>query len=175
MSNVFWILFALIVGLPTLELWLLLKVGSLMGFFPAIALILITGALGAEIVRRQGIEALRRIRLASRQGRGMSLQLAEGALLLLAGLCLIMPGLFTDCVGMLLLVPSLRRVLAGRILSHVTFFGGGRRGGEEDFQETTEEDGRWRETDGPSASEMVIDVEPIKASSRPVDGEADGR
>ncbi len=165
MPNLFLILFALFVTVPTLELWLLIRLSAAMGFFHAVALILLTGAVGAAIVRRQGITAWRRVQEAMRQGKGVSASVADGILIFMAGLFLLMPGLLTDIVGFLLLIPFFRRGIAAVVFHRFGVQAEWRDGRMED-------DGATRENvEDVSASEMVIDVKPTSGHSSSLDDE----
>jgi UPF0716 protein FxsA len=104
------------VGAPLLELYLLIEVGSVIGAIPTIALSLFTAVLGGYLVRMQGFGVLFRIQ-SQIAGRELpAVELLEGALLLLVGLALLLPGFITDAVGFLLLIPALRRWLIVRWL-----------------------------------------------------------
>lgn len=111
------LLFLLIfVGAPLVELYLLIEVGSQIGALPTIALSLFTAALGGWLVRMQGFAVLFRAQSQLGQREVPAFELLEGALLLLVGLALLLPGFITDAVGFLLLVPPLRRALLARWL-----------------------------------------------------------
>lgn len=99
------------VGAPLVELYLLIEVGSAIGAVPTIALSLFTAALGGLLVRMQGFTVLFRAQSALGHRELPALELLEGALLLLVGLALLLPGFITDAVGFLLLIPPLRRWL----------------------------------------------------------------
>ncbi len=112
----FFIFLLLILGLPTLELYLLIQVGSGIGALPTVGLVLFTAGLGAWLVRHQGLSTLMRVQAAIQRGEVPALDMLQGALLLLAGLLLLIPGFLTDAVGFLLLVPPLRLWLVARYL-----------------------------------------------------------
>lgn len=112
-------LLILFVALPILELWLLIKIGGMIGFFPTVALILLTAAVGSQLVRRQGLTVLSRIREAQGRGEMPALPMLDGAALLLAGFMLLTPGFVSDALGFILLVPGLRQKIARRLLSRV--------------------------------------------------------
>lgn len=107
-------LFLIFLGLPLIELYLLIKVGALIGPLATIGLSILTAALGAWLVREQGFGVLMRVREAMDRGEVPALALMDGALLLLAGVMLLLPGFLTDTLGFLLLVPPLRRLLIAR-------------------------------------------------------------
>jgi UPF0716 protein FxsA len=97
------------VAIPLLELIVLLRVGGMIGVGRTIALVLITGLVGAELVRRQGAQVLRLIQRDLAEGRLPAPHLIDGAMILAAGLLLITPGLLTDVAGILLLTPLVRQ------------------------------------------------------------------
>ena len=108
--NALFILILVILGLPTLELYLLIEIGSEIGALPAIFLVLFTAVVGGILVQRQGVSTLMRVRQSTDRGELPALELLEGAVLLAGGLLLLIPGFFTDALGFLLLVPPLRRL-----------------------------------------------------------------
>jgi UPF0716 protein FxsA len=111
----------LFVGIPLLELYLLIQVGSEIGALPTIGLTILTALIGGLLVRMQGFAVLLRVREAMARDQVPALEMLEGALLLVAGLMLLLPGFFTDAVGFSLLIPPLRRWLVLRyvhILPH---------------------------------------------------------
>lgn len=108
-------LIALFIGLPIVELALLLKVHDIMGLGPTILLVLFTGIVGAALVRRQGIAILFKIQHEMAAGNLPAPQMIDGIMVLLAGALLITPGLITDTVGFALLVPRIRELIRGRL------------------------------------------------------------
>jgi UPF0716 protein FxsA len=104
-------LLLLFIIVPLLELVLLVKLGSVIGVGPTILIVISTGALGAWLARRQGLGVLNRISDDFSAGRLPADALIEGLLILIAGALLLTPGLITDTVGFLLLVPRVRGVL----------------------------------------------------------------
>ena len=106
----------LFVVVPLVELALLIQVGRWMGLLPTVALVVVTGILGAALARLQGLATLMRFRRAMDEGRLPHRELMEGVFILVAGAVLLTPGLLTDAAGFLLLVPPVRRALAARVL-----------------------------------------------------------
>jgi len=104
------LLFLLFVGVPAIELWLLIEIGSIIGGATTILLIIVTGVAGASLARAQGLAVLARIRAETEAGRLPDRSVAEAGLILAAGLLLITPGVITDAVGLLCLVPITRRL-----------------------------------------------------------------
>jgi UPF0716 protein FxsA len=106
----------LLVGVPLLELYLLIQVGSEIGALPTIALSVLTAILGTWLVRMQGFAVLLRVRVMLERGETPALEVLDGAVLLIAGLMLLLPGFLTDALGFLLLIPPLRRLLIRRFV-----------------------------------------------------------
>jgi UPF0716 protein FxsA len=105
-------LLLLFIGVPLIELSLLLTVGRRIGVVPTLLVILVTGALGAFHARRQGFVVLARFQEALAQGRLPHRELVEGLLVLVAAAFLLTPGFLTDAAGFALLVPALRARVA---------------------------------------------------------------
>lgn len=101
-------LVALFIGLPVLELAVLLKLHGMVGLIPTIALVLLTGVAGALLVRRQGLSILFSIQREMAMGNLPTPQLLDGVMVLVAGAFLLTPGLITDTAGFLLLIPFVR-------------------------------------------------------------------
>ncbi|MBK1718071.1 exlusion protein FxsA [Thiocystis violacea] len=106
----------LLIGLPLIEIYFLIEVGSAIGAFPTIVLTILTAIIGTWLVRRQGFSVLMRVRRMIDEGEVPALEVMDGALLLVAGLFLLLPGFLTDSVGFLLLIPPLRRWLVRRYI-----------------------------------------------------------
>lgn len=104
-------LFFLLLFYPLLELWLLIKVGSLIGALPVLALIALSGLGGLAIMRRAGWFAMWRARTSGAPVAALT----DGFLVAGAGLLLFLPGLLGDLLGVLLLIPATRRRLARRL------------------------------------------------------------
>jgi len=106
----------LFIGVPLIELYLLIQVGSEIGALPTIGLSILTAILGAYLVRLQGFSVLRRVHDLMDRDQVPALEVLDGALLLMAGLMLLLPGFLTDALGFLLLIPPLRRRLIRRFV-----------------------------------------------------------
>lgn len=104
-------LFLLFSVVPVIELYLLIRVGRLIGALPTVALLLVISMAGAWLVRAQGFAILRRIRDELAAGRLPAAQLLDGALVLAGGILLLTPGFFTDFVGLFFLIPFTRAAI----------------------------------------------------------------
>jgi UPF0716 protein FxsA len=104
------------VGAPLLELYVLIEVGSQIGASWTILLSILTAALGGWLVRTQGFSVAFRAQQQMQQGSAPTLELMEGATLLVVGFALLLPGFITDVIGFLLLITPIRRQVIIRIL-----------------------------------------------------------
>jgi len=113
------LLLPLLLLLPIVEMYLLIRLGGYLGAWPTIAMVVLGAVSGIALLRRQGPAALNRVISRMQTGEVPALELAEGALLAAAGLMLLMPGFLTDILALLLLVPVCRagaaRWLIGRL------------------------------------------------------------
>lgn len=100
---------------PAIELGLLIQVDALIGFWPTVGLIVATGIAGSYLARREGISAWRRLTNRLRSGDLPGTELVDGVIILVAGALLVTPGVLTDILGFLGLIP-LTRALFRRIL-----------------------------------------------------------
>lgn len=109
-------LFLLFTVVPFVELALLIYLGAeVLGFLPTLALVVITGVVGAALARWQGMKALTRIHRRIGRGQVPAEELFDGVLILIAGLLLITPGVLTDITGLVLLFPPARYLLKRRL------------------------------------------------------------
>jgi UPF0716 protein FxsA len=107
----------IVIGLPVVEIWLMIEIGDEIGALPTVALILATAALGALLFRIQGVATLERVKAHLERDEMPVGELLSGLGLLIAGFLLLIPGFLTDALGLLLFVPSLRRLLIGATLA----------------------------------------------------------
>jgi UPF0716 protein FxsA len=101
--------FLLVIFLSSAELLLLLKFSLVFGFFATFLLCALTGIAGGALVRHQGLRTLTEIQRSLQRGKVPAEEIVSGFMLLLIGAFLIMPGFITDTLGLLLLIPPLRR------------------------------------------------------------------
>jgi len=99
--------------MPLLELWLLLQLGGCYGWRVTLLVVVLTGFTGAWLARMQGLQTLLAIRRDMAEGRMPAPRLMDGVMILIAGVLLITPGLITDAVGFLLLIPPVRGAVRG--------------------------------------------------------------
>jgi len=110
--NILFFFLILIIGLPVLEIYFLIEVGSIIGALPTIAMTLFTAIAGIYLIRIQGLYTVQKMQASMQQGQVPAIELIEGVMLFIAALMLLIPGFFTDTVGFILLIPPLRTMLA---------------------------------------------------------------
>jgi len=93
---------------PLAELYILIKIGTYIGGFNTILLVLMTTVLGALLARLQGLRTLRQIQLSLSQGQIPAEELIDGVLILFGGILLVIPGVLTDLFALVLLLPFTR-------------------------------------------------------------------
>lgn len=107
----FRLLLLLFIIVPALELWGLITVGRWIGGWETVALVILTGALGAWLARQQGLQTLRLIQLQLSRGELPGDALLDGLLIIVGGVLLMTPGFFTDLFGLVFLVPYSRMIV----------------------------------------------------------------
>lgn len=111
-------------GLPLLEIAVLIEVGQAIGLWPTLGLLFLAAAAGMIVIRQQGISMLGRMFGAVTEGRFAFGSIVDSYVKIVAGCLLIVPGFLTDALGIALLVPPLRRLMLGAMIPGM---GGGRR------------------------------------------------
>lgn len=101
-------LLLIFIGIPFLEMMILIKMGEMFGFWSALMLIVMTGFLGALLAKIQGMRAWNSIQYELHQGNMPGEQMIDALLIFIAGILLMTPGLLTDIAGFLLLIPASR-------------------------------------------------------------------
>lgn len=107
-------LFLCFLIVPIIEMLVLIEVGSIIGGFYTVLLVLLTAAIGVTLLKRQGLRALLSANEKMQAGQMPVAEIAEGMMLAIAGALLLTPGFVTDAVGFLLLSPGPRNALARR-------------------------------------------------------------
>ena len=106
----------LIIGIPLIEIYLFIKIGSQIGAFNTILLILTTAVAGVAYARYEGFNTLRSGMSQLIKNEMPIYELISGATLAFAALLLIFPGFATDLIGILLVIPITRRLILGKFI-----------------------------------------------------------
>jgi UPF0716 protein FxsA len=101
-------LLLLFIAVPVTEIALFIVIGERIGIGATLAIVVITGLLGAFLVSRQGRGVLRQMGDEVKSGQSPAPQIAHGAMILVGGALLLTPGFLTDVVGFALMVPAIR-------------------------------------------------------------------
>ena len=102
------LILVLLLLLPLVELFVLFNVSRLIGGWWTVGLMMATSIAGASVVRAEGLRSWRSLREATRTGAMPSRSIADSGLILAGGFLLVLPGLITDVVGLLLILPLTR-------------------------------------------------------------------
>lgn len=94
--------------IPVAEIYLIIKLGGLLGAFNTVLIIIFTGFVGAYLARMQGMTTMMRVRRNMNQGIMPAEELFDALLILIAGIVLLTPGFLTDIAGIMLLLPPVR-------------------------------------------------------------------
>lgn len=101
-----------LLSVPLLEIGVLVKVGQWLGLWWTLGLVLATAILGSAVIANQGFNAPFRMQEAVQRGETPIATMFDGALVWTAGFLLLTPGFISDCLGLILLLPPARRLLA---------------------------------------------------------------
>lgn len=102
--------FSLFLIIPVVEIYLLIKIGEIIGAVNTVLIILVTAIIGAYLTKSQGLSVLRQIQDATRQGYMPGNELLHGLFVLIGGFALLTPGLLTDIIGISMLIPQIREI-----------------------------------------------------------------
>ena len=120
-----WVLALVFVVLPVVEIYVLIRIGQVIGAWWTVLLLLADGVFGSWLMKREGSRTWRALREALERGRMPARELADGALVLVGGTLLVTPGFVSDVAGLFLVLPftrplaraALTRFLTRRILA----------------------------------------------------------
>ncbi len=104
-------LFLLFTLVPLAELTILIKIGSIFGVWHTIFVVIITGIMGAYLARNQGIRVMAELNTTFARGQMPTDPLIEGGLVLLSAAFLVTPGVLTDTIGFILVIPRTRKIV----------------------------------------------------------------
>jgi len=108
MFRFFVILFVVAFGL---ELWGLITIGSWIGGWNTVVLVILTGILGAWLAKQQGMQVFRMVQHQLARGQMPTDSLIDGVLILIGGILLLLPGFVTDVIGLVFLIPYTRMII----------------------------------------------------------------
>ena len=107
----------LIIGIPLIEIYLFIKIGSQIGAFNTVLLILTTAVAGVAYARYEGFNTLKSGLSQLVKNEIPVYEIISGATLAFAALLLILPGFATDIIGILLIIPFTRKVILSKFIN----------------------------------------------------------
>ena len=110
--------FLLFIGLPMLEIFLMIKVGGKIGALNTVVLIFLTAIIGMYFAKLQGMSTLKSGIVNLYQNKLPVYEILSGASIAIAALLLIFPGFFTDLVGFIFLIPFTRKIIFKIVLKN---------------------------------------------------------
>ncbi|AAK85832.1 exclusion suppressor FxsA [Agrobacterium tumefaciens] len=143
-----------ILMMPILEIAGFIIVGKAIGLWLTLALILFTSFLGLLILRLGGVGMVRNLQAAGRTGAQPADELVNGAMRVVAGILLIIPGFITDILGLLLLSPAIRRFFWKAFGPRVVVSGSFRQSGPQQGDYSG-----FRNGPGPAGNSKVVDLD----------------
>jgi UPF0716 protein FxsA len=105
------LLVVLFIVVPIAELYVIIKVGELIGVWPTLALLLADALAGSLLLRHQGRGAWRRFNAAIAERRFPGREVADGVMIVIGGTLLLTPGFITDVFGLIFLIPPTRAIV----------------------------------------------------------------
>ncbi len=114
-----------VLALPFIEIAGFVIVGKQIGVLATLGLVIAAAVLGIILLRVQGFGVMTRIRKELDAGRDPGRELANGVMIMMAGVLLLIPGFFTDIVGLLLFLPPVRRLAWGFLSKRMVFSSAG--------------------------------------------------
>ena len=115
-------LFLLFIVVPIVEIVLFIKIGSLLGLWLTILVVVLTAIVGTNLVKSQGLNAIKQVQSSFLQGQNIARSLINGTLILIAGVLLLTPGFFTDFIGITFLIPMTRNMWISYGIKHFPGF-----------------------------------------------------
>nr|WP_232370179.1 FxsA family protein [Xenorhabdus lircayensis] len=105
-----------------IESVLFVRIASEIGVLLTLLLVILTSCLGISLVRNQGIKNFMSMQQKLTAGESPAEEAIKSVSLVIAGFLLILPGFFTDFLGLLLLLSPVQKLLTAKLLSHITFY-----------------------------------------------------
>ncbi|MBI3772505.1 MAG: FxsA family protein [Gammaproteobacteria bacterium] len=112
--------FLLLLVFPLLELYLLIKAGGIFGAWPVVLWVIVVGLFGVSLIQSQGMATAERVRAALARGETPAMGMLEGLVMVVAGVLFLVPGLLSDAVALVLMIPPVRRAVIRRLIKSAT-------------------------------------------------------
>ena len=105
-----------LIGIPALEIFVMIKIGENIGAFNTVSLIFLTAIIGIYFAKMQGLNTLRSGVYSLYKNEIPLFEIISGASIALAACLLILPGFVTDTIGFLLLLPWTRKIIVKSLI-----------------------------------------------------------
>lgn len=120
-----WLPLALIFLLAYIEISIFIKVAAVLGVLVTLLLVIFSSCVGISLVRNQGIKTFMQMQQKLAAGESPAAEMVKSVSLVLAGFLLLIPGFFTDFLGLLLLLPPIQKSLTLKLMPHLNIYRGG--------------------------------------------------
>lgn len=120
-----WLPFVVIFGLVWIEITIFIQVAHVIGVFLTMLLVIFTSCVGISLVKNQGMKNVMLMQQKLNAGESPAAEMVKSVSLVLAGFLLLIPGFFTDFIGLLLLLPPVQKHLTLRLMPHLRMWRGG--------------------------------------------------
>ncbi|EFB72687.1 Suppressor of F exclusion of phage T7 [Providencia rustigianii] len=117
-----WLPLILIGVLVYIESVIFVRVADEIGVLMTLILVVLTSCLGVSLVKNQGMKNVMQIQQKLMNGESPAAEMIKSVALVLAGFLLIVPGFFTDFIGLLLLLPPVQKLFVMRLIPHIKFY-----------------------------------------------------
>lgn len=154
----------LLLAWPLAEIAGFVVVGRAIGLWSTLALVVLSGLLGAFLLRQQGLHLLKKLSQESQQGHIPASSVVDGAMIVVAGILLLLPGFLTDIVGIALFIPFVRQFLWSLVGRRVVVVNSGRTGFRRPSPSSS---GPSPERSGPSGKVVDLDEGDFRRDSGP--------
>lgn len=104
-----------------IEISLFIQVAHVLGVFMTLILVIFTSVIGLSLVRNQGFKNLMLMQQKMAAGESPAAEMIKSVSLIMAGILLLLPGFFTDFLGLLLLLPPVQKHLTLKLMPHLRF------------------------------------------------------
>lgn len=125
-----WLPLVLIFLLAYIEISLFIKVADVLGVAITLLLVVFTSCVGVSLVRNQGVKTFIQMQQKMAAGESPAVEMVKSVSLVIAGFLLVVPGFFTDFLGLLLLLPPVQKLLTVRLMPHLYIYRPGGFGGQ---------------------------------------------
>ncbi|CNH91610.1 FxsA family protein [Yersinia pekkanenii] len=120
-----WLPLALIFLLAYIEISIFIKVAAVFGVLVTLLLVILSSCVGVSLVRNQGMKTFMQMQQKLAAGESPAAEMVKSVSLVLAGFLLLIPGFFTDFIGLLLLLPPIQKSLTLKLMPHLKIYRGG--------------------------------------------------